>query len=86
MNRLPRIKIFKNQSPKVIEGMYADWIDARMAKLRSLGDEVNIDEDIDLLRIPSETHLSWFQGLQCFVLSIIYNEHPLESEQEDETG
>ena len=80
MHRKPRIKIFKNQSPVVIEDLYAAWVDERMSKLESLGDSVNLEEEVDLLRIPSETHLSWFQGLQCFVLSVIYNEHPLESE------
>jgi hypothetical protein len=65
---IPQIKIIQKQSSMDITKEFNRWAEDRASKISTLND---ISSE-DALRIPSSTHLQWDQGLQHYVLTVVY--------------
>jgi hypothetical protein len=71
---IPQIYIIQKQSPKAIMSEFNTWATARADRVGKLGKK----SAEDALGIPAQTHVQWDQGLQYYILTVVY----LASEEE----
>ncbi len=65
---IPQLFIIQRQSPKEVVDEFNRWALERAKLIR----EIDVDDATDSLGIPSETHLQWDQGLQHYVMIVVY--------------
>jgi len=65
---IPQVHIIQKQSPKEISASFNSWAEKRALEVKKLGAKAVEDS----LGIPSETHLQWDQGLQHYIMTVVY--------------
>ena len=65
---IPQMLIIQKQSPVEVTKEFNAWSQQRSARVK----ELKSDEAEDTLGIPAATHLSWDQGLQAYIFTVIY--------------
>lgn len=65
---IPQLYIIQRQSPKEIVDEFNRWALERAELVKSL----QMADVENALGIPSETHLQWDQGLQHYIMTVVY--------------
>ena len=65
---VPQVYITQKQSPREIMKDFNAWALRRAEHVKTL----DAQDAEDSLGIPSETHVQWDQGLQHYIMTVVY--------------
>jgi hypothetical protein len=65
---IPQVYITQKQSPREIMKDFNAWACKRAEHVKAL----EAKDAEDSLGIPSETHVQWDQGLQHYIMTVVY--------------